>query len=536
VLATLFLNGIGNINSVKNLGFMIFFVVYTAYEEIYRRTSNLLIIFISFFILARYYMSLNYPVILDGGNDKVMFNRLKWWSLIPSNDIDDPYNMCSGHKPGQMCIDTDMYFRLKPSFLDWFILIAMSLLNDLNKMYQNKKEVAQLTEQCKSNLRDQYAKATYYYGRVENIVKGLFIYVVMITMIAIHALIETNIINWIFFILNAINLAMMIRGNKGIKYLKQSIFIANSIKVYALMVLILDILFISFIGEDEKADQPNSLDQRFKRKFPSVYENLGIIGFRSNNLANESSDFALKYRLLAYVIYFLLSIYLVNYFQSSIETAKGEKEFTEEHYKRLFEFKMENLGAVNSKNNWKTVANAAAGAESEIDMSSIQVESGSGIYKIKHQYSFQDLVDFYEKTRFTLPFIVYRKMNLWPYFDSMASYGHIINNLTIIVIAINFSVSAFTCFNVCCVCYLYAMATIHLNNKAVKNFEQSGLQSQCDLKLSSLITRRYQKESFQEFLKLRRQIWHIQFVALIILICIGYPSEILYTLRERYVS
>ena len=38
---------------------MIFFVVYTAYEHIYRKTSKLLIVFIAFFILVRYYASLH---------------------------------------------------------------------------------------------------------------------------------------------------------------------------------------------------------------------------------------------------------------------------------------------------------------------------------------------------------------------------------------------------------------------------------------------------------------------------------------------
>mmetsp|Transcript_21580 Transcript_21580/g.33240 ORF Transcript_21580/g.33240 Transcript_21580/m.33240 type:complete len:435 (-) Transcript_21580:108-1412(-) len=356
-------------------------------------------------------------------------------------------------------------------------------------------------------------------------------------MVSIHALIETNIINWLFFILNAVNLALIIRGNKGIKYLKQSVFIANTIKVYALIILIIDILFISFVGEMPKPDQPNSLDQRFMRKFPKIYKNLGIIGLRSNSFLTDAADFALKYRLFAYVVYFLLSIYLVNYFQGLIAVAKGESEFTEEHYKRLFEFKMENKFQTNVKSNWKAATNVAGGninrAESEVDFEGA-FEQGNSVFKKKSVYSFQDLVDFYEKTRFTLPFLVYRKMGWWPFFDSVATYGHIFNNITIIYIAINFSVSAFTCLNVLCVCYFYMMATLHLNRKAAKNFEESGLQSQCDLKFSQLITRRYKKESFQEFLRLRRKIWHFQFFALIVLICIGYPSEILYTLRERF--
>jgi hypothetical protein len=62
VLMFLFLNGITNINNMKNLGFMIFFVVYTAYVDIYRKTSALLILFISFFIASQYYYSLVWKI------------------------------------------------------------------------------------------------------------------------------------------------------------------------------------------------------------------------------------------------------------------------------------------------------------------------------------------------------------------------------------------------------------------------------------------------------------------------------------------
>jgi len=37
---------------------MAFFVVYTAYEEIYRRTSKILVIFVAAIILAQYAFSL----------------------------------------------------------------------------------------------------------------------------------------------------------------------------------------------------------------------------------------------------------------------------------------------------------------------------------------------------------------------------------------------------------------------------------------------------------------------------------------------
>ena len=49
---------------------MVFFVIYTAYENIYRKTSKLLVLFISTVIFAQYLFS-NYWY-LYAGNDELM--------------------------------------------------------------------------------------------------------------------------------------------------------------------------------------------------------------------------------------------------------------------------------------------------------------------------------------------------------------------------------------------------------------------------------------------------------------------------------
>jgi len=105
-------------------------------------------------------------------------------------------------------------------------------------------------------LKKNFAKATYYLNRVQNIVKGILIYALMVFMIGIHIRLETNLFNWVFFSLNMINLALIIRGTNTIKEIKQSLKVINMLKVYSLAVLILDILFIGVIGELPKPDQP----------------------------------------------------------------------------------------------------------------------------------------------------------------------------------------------------------------------------------------------------------------------------------------
>lgn len=47
------------------------------------------------------------------------------------------------------------------------------------------------------------------------------------------------------------------------------------------------------------------------------------------------------------------------------------------------------------------------------------------IYKKRNYYVQSDLVNFYEGTRFTLPFMVYRAINYWYLFDAFAKYANI---------------------------------------------------------------------------------------------------------------
>jgi hypothetical protein len=82
-------------------------------------------------------------------------------------------------------------------------------------------------------------------------------------------------------------------------------------------------------------------------------------------------------------------------------------------------------------------------------------------------------------------------MDYWPLFDIMASYGHILNNLIIVIIAINYNVSFFMCFNIGCVCLFYSVASWRMNNSAMRCYQESGLQDQTDLKIAKMITKNY---------------------------------------------
>jgi hypothetical protein len=64
----LMITGCSNLNNFKNLGYVLFFCFYTAYEDFYRKTCALLILFIATYIVGQYYNSLFYKVSLfDNG-------------------------------------------------------------------------------------------------------------------------------------------------------------------------------------------------------------------------------------------------------------------------------------------------------------------------------------------------------------------------------------------------------------------------------------------------------------------------------------
>jgi hypothetical protein len=61
----------------------------------------------------------------------------------------------------------------------------------------------------------------------------------------------------------------------------------------------------------------------------------------------------------------------------------------------------------------------------------------------------------------------------------------------------------------------------------------AGLRSQTDVRMASIITKKYKSESFAEFLNLRYALWNWQFLVFIVAICIGYPTELLYRVAEK---
>jgi hypothetical protein len=104
---------------------------------------------------------------------------------------------------------------------------------------------------------------------------------------------------------------------------------------------------------------------------------------------------ALRGRMIAMVIFFLCSIYLCSHFEQKLKIARGDEDFLEEDYKKMFQFEDDIIDAVNLKD--------------RLDYLKENPDLQDSPYKKWNHYFRKDLIDFYEEMRFTIAFMVYRK-------------------------------------------------------------------------------------------------------------------------------
>jgi hypothetical protein len=151
VLIVLFAIGSSNINNAKNMGYMLFFMIYTAFEELFRKTAVLLIIFNSSFILAMYLFSFSWPLFYEKMEHDKKNNIFAWMNCYPNeNSYKDPFGLVERisdfnvASPDLNYSTNGWYFEIKPVAKDWVMLIIMSILNSINDMYKQKAEISNL--------------------------------------------------------------------------------------------------------------------------------------------------------------------------------------------------------------------------------------------------------------------------------------------------------------------------------------------------------------------------------------------------------
>jgi len=161
-LICLFANGAQNLNHFRNLGFMFFFVIYTASMDFYRKTSKALVLFVAFFIVGEYFYSLEYHRF-----DAAMRNRFEWLSFW---NKDSPPTWKTG---------SSIFFRHTPNMFDWAVLLLMNLLNLINYFFRDAEEVAAMEEICFDGIREKFTQTLYNAIRVKNFIQSYLILVLL---------------------------------------------------------------------------------------------------------------------------------------------------------------------------------------------------------------------------------------------------------------------------------------------------------------------------------------------------------------------
>ena len=125
---------------------------------------------------------------------------------------------------------------------------------------------------------------------------------------------ETTLINWTFWVLNILNFAFMAKADNKPATNRQSLRCAVTIKYYSAVILIVEILFLCFIGT-ERSDDPGDLDYKFREAFPNVYDKLDYIGFRhfrdpEVEFTQERLNGKIRWKFISYIAYLMISLYI----------------------------------------------------------------------------------------------------------------------------------------------------------------------------------------------------------------------------------
>jgi len=244
VLICLFANGAQNLNHFRNLGFMLFFVVYTASMAFYRKTSKALVLFVAFFIVGEYFYSLEYHRF-----DRPMQKRFEWLSFW---NKDSPPNW----KPG-----SSIFFRHTPNVFDWAVLLLMNLLQLINYFFRDAEEVADMEEICFEGIREKFTQTLYHAIRVKNFIQSYLILVLLAVLLYFIGEAQVNLISWVFFVLNALMLSFIAKGDDKASTNTYTRRVATVIKCYSTFILVTDIIFVCLIGEAPQPNAPHSYDQ-----------------------------------------------------------------------------------------------------------------------------------------------------------------------------------------------------------------------------------------------------------------------------------
>ena len=95
--------------------------------------------------------------------------------------------------------------------------------------------------------------------------------IVIVVLIYFLGKADTNLINAFFFMFILMTIALIGKNDGKESTIQWTLRCASMLKIYGALILISTIFFIIFVGNEEKINQPNSIDQHYKREYPFIY-------------------------------------------------------------------------------------------------------------------------------------------------------------------------------------------------------------------------------------------------------------------------
>ena len=125
---------------------------------------------------------------------------------------------------------------------------------------------------------EKYIRENYFgcYSTIKKIRSGLTGVLTVVSVIAVLWLVArmpTNLISWIFFALSTVLLAMIAKSDNKASTLKHIICMSTACKLYAVIVLISELIFTVTIG-GVRSPFRGSMDRKFQLVYPDLYSYL----------------------------------------------------------------------------------------------------------------------------------------------------------------------------------------------------------------------------------------------------------------------
>lgn len=83
------------------------------------------------------------------------------------------------------------------------------------------------------------------------------------------------------------------------------------------------------------------------------------------------------------------------------------------------------------------------------------------------------------------------------------------------------------------ICFFYVKTTTKLYKRSFSEHIESGLQSQTDLRMAGLITKKYNIGAYYEFFNLRNKLWKTQIIVFTVFCLLAFPTTMIGDIREK---